>query len=634
MWLQGGACSLCGNLLDSVAMADDRRIQLLDPTVANQIAAGEVVERPASVVKELVENALDAGAQRVVIRLQDGGQTLISVSDDGSGMGPQDARLAFARHATSKLQVAEDLVDLHTYGFRGEALASILAVSRVTLTTRRAEDTVGVRLTGEGGIDLRAQPAGCPTGTTIEIRDLFYNVPARLKFLRTAATELGQILRFVDALALARPDLHLTLFSGERRVADYPADADLRRRAEAVLGVEVAARLYEVQDDREYSVRGLLSEPGLHHGGPGQLTLLVGGRPVQDRTLAQAVVQAYGTLLERGRYPVGVLSLQCPPGTVDVNVHPAKTEVRFASSTAVFSAVLRAIRPMLAETPWIKRELPQAAGVAAGLGETPHDPHPWPEPLVGEPKTSALSDSGRPQPWRAPLAGGAPHRGIPAWPAATPHGAQRPAVALPLPLDAPAPLGQWSGLRYVGQVGRCYLVCESDDAMVLIDQHAAHERIIFEQLVVALRQGNYPAQQLLTPIAVPLAPAEVAVLVAAGDLLERFGFEIVEGGERMVRVRAYPALLRDHQVAAEVRQLAVSLSEGGRGQDTETRLERCAATLACHSAFRAGDLLYPDDVARLLRDMDGIDLSAYCPHGRPVFARTRLDEIGRWFHRT
>jgi DNA mismatch repair protein MutL len=615
-------------------MATTPRIRLLDPTVANQIAAGEVVERPASVVKELVENALDAGAGRVVIRLQDGGQSLISVSDDGCGMGPDDARLAFARHATSKLQVADDLVDLHTYGFRGEALASILAVSRVTLTTRRAEDAVGVRLQGAGGVDLQAQPAGCNTGTTIEIRDLFFNVPARLKFLRTAATELGQVLKFIDALALARPDLHLTLFSGERRVADYPPDADLRRRAEAVLGVDVAARLYEVQDDREYRVRGLLSEPSLHHGGAGQLTLLVGGRPVQDRTLAQAVLQAYGTLLERGRYPVGVLALDCPPGTVDVNVHPAKTEVRFASSSAVFSAVLRAVQPMLAATPWIKQQLPSDEAAVA-----PVNAARWSEGAATAGGWAGVADSGmragsswsgsKTQPtWgvpRAPLSL-APSRG--------PTSDAMPQPAQPLPFDPGPALGQWAGLRYVGQVGRCYLVCESEDAMVLIDQHAAHERIIFEQLVVAMRSGPFPSQQLLTPIAVPLAPVEVAALAAETALLERLGFELVEGGERMVRVRAYPSLLPDRQIAAEVRHLAVSLAQGGRGQDTETRLERCAATLACHSAYRAGDLLYPDDVARLLRDMDGVDLSAYCPHGRPVFARTRLEEVGRWFHRS
>lgn len=606
-------------------MPEPRHIALLDPTVANQIAAGEVVERPASVVKELVENALDAGATKVIVRLVDGGRALIAVTDDGSGMEPADARLAFARHATSKLTTAEDLVDLHSYGFRGEALASILAVARVTMTTRRVQDVVGVRLQGAGGVTLTEQPTGCAVGTTVEVADLFFNVPARLKFLRTAATELGQVVRFLDALALARPELHLTLYSGERRVLDYPPDVDLPQRAHAVLGAEVAARLYPVQDEHEYQVRGLLSDPGLNHGGPSQLTVLVGGRPVSDKTVAQAVAQAYGTLLERGRYPVGVLSLRCPPGTVDVNVHPAKTEVRFASSGAVFSAVLRAVRPMLAESPWITAQLSGAVG-DAGVGSDMASPGP-----TGATPVRALGGwSGGTASVQAPWQLAADRAPGPRDPGLS----AVPATLVPLWTPMPSAQGPWSGLRYVGQVGRCFLVCESQEALVIIDQHAAHERVLFEELSQSVRAGAYPSQRLLTPIAVPLAPAEVAVLLDEAALLDRLGFEVEAAGERMVRVRAYPTLLKDAHVAGEVRQIAASLVQGGQGQATQEKLDRFVATLACHAAFRAGDPMHEPDVLRLLRNMDDIDLAAYCPHGRPVWVRTRWDELGRWFHRT
>lgn len=618
------------------------RIHLLSPSVANQIAAGEVVERPASVVKELVENSLDAGAKRVVIQLQDGGRQLIRVTDDGSGMSASDARLAFARHATSKLISADDLIDLHSYGFRGEALASILSVARVTLTTRRATDAVGVRLSGSGGVDLEQSPVGCAVGTTIEVADLFFNVPARLKFLRTAPTELGQIVKFVEALALARPELHLTLRHGERTVLELPPEPDLLRRVHAVWGADIAERLYPIQEDREYQVRGLLSEPGLHHAGPGQLCLLVGGRPVADRTLAQAAAQAYGALLERGRYPVGILSVQCPPGTVDVNVHPAKTEVRFASSSAVFSAVVRAVRPMLAETPWVKKEL--AEPVAA------RPPSSWAGPTAVQAVASAaremgaspLENSAAPVLWLPPPAVRAPaseveESGQPLE-IATAAGPE-PAETLRIPAVQALPLeraaeGSWSALRYVGQVGRCFLVCEGDGAMVVIDQHAAHERVLFERFVLSFRQDGFASQSLLVPLAVPLAPAEVAALEEEGELLRRLGFELETAGQRLVRVRAYPAVLRDSQIAEEVRAIAASLVSGGRGRATEQRLERFAATLACHAAFRAGDVLEVRDVQRLLAQMDGVDLSAYCPHGRPVWTRVRMEEMGKWFHRT
>jgi DNA mismatch repair protein MutL len=581
-------------------------IRLLDPLVANQIAAGEVVERPASVVKELLENALDAGARRIRIALSDGGRTRIEVADDGCGMDEASARLAFARHATSKLRSADDLRAIATYGFRGEALASILAVARVTLTTRRAEDAIGVRLTGAGSVDVQAEPVGRPAGTTLTIEELFFNVPARLKFLRTPATELGQVCKLVDAVALARPDLHLTLVHNDRRVCDYPADPDLPRRAWAVLGAEVAARLRPVEEQGEYIVRGLLSEPSLSHPGPGHLTLLVDGRPVSDRTLQHAIAAAYGTLLERGRYPAGVLAIACPPGSVDVNVHPAKTEVRFASSHEIHAAVTRAIRPMLTAF--------AAEGEVAPLPVDGSAERSWPS----RPPAAVVGASlARTTPWRTTSVG----------PAAEPAG--RAGAILPLD-ERPRP---WSGLRYVGQVGRCFLVCESAEQLVLIDQHAAHERVLFEQFVAAARAQGYPAQPLLLPATLQMSPEEVGALLEAGEVLGRLGFDLEQAGERAVRVRAQPAVLR-RDLLAEVRALAASLADRGQGQSTTERLERAAATLACHAAVRAGDAMTEADARALFEQMDTADLSGWCPHGRPVVMRARFEDVGRWFQRS
>ncbi len=595
-------------------------ILLLDPLVANQIAAGEVVERPASVVKELVENSLDAGATHIQIRLKEGGRLLTQVIDNGHGMDGPSARLAFLRHATSKLRTADELMAISTFGFRGEALASILAVSNVTLTSRRASMDVGVRLTGGGTTVLREEPVGCPVGTDIQIADLFFNVPARQKFLRTAATELGQILRFVDALALARPDLHLTVHHNDKRVVDYPVDPDLMRRTHAVLGADVAPRLHPVSDEYEYQVRGLLSEPGLHHGGPGQLTLLVNGRHVLDRTLQHAVISAYGTLLERGRYPVGVLAVDCPPGTVDVNVHPAKTEVRFVQSQAVFASVVRAIRGMLAGTPWVKGPITVRELTLATEPPTVRDMPALRDLHAREPVREQLPSAWRNTPMR-PFKHTLPFS----------TGVQD-AIQPDLPEARPEP-NTYSGLRYVGQVGKCFLVCETEDAFVLIDQHAAHERVLFERFVQRARTQGYAQQALLIPLTIPLIPSEVGALDESAELLEPLGFVLEAAGERAVRVRAQPAILRDRDVAAEVRALAVSLTQGGRGASTLETLERAAATLACHAAWRAGDTMTADDVHRLLREMETVDLSAYCPHGRPVVFRANWQEVGRWFGR-
>jgi len=610
-----------------------QRIARLDPVVANRIAAGEVVERPSSVVKELVENSLDAGARRVQIRLQEGGRRRIQVTDDGVGMGPEDALLAFERHATSKIQTAADLVRVASYGFRGEALASIASVARVSMRTRRATDEVGVHVAAEAGEPLVTKPTACAVGTDLVIEDLFASVPARLAFLRTKATELGHVIRFVDAIALADPGLRISLHSDGRTICDHAPATDLLQRARSVFGDEVAGRLYPVAEPGDYAVAGALSEPGLSKRGPGGLTLLVAGRPVRDRTLQHAIAQAYGTLLERGRYPTGVLAIDCPPGTVDVNVHPAKSEVRFVSSQAVHGAVGRAVRAMLAATPWLDDAVGDAAPLPATPGRASRVAEP--SPRAGRWPTSSGSGAGA-HSWTrwtssAPEGprDGALAGATPAVRRSDEAGGDREQAALPGVIEGP-----WRRLRYIGQVGRCFLIFETAEQLVLIDQHAAHERVLFEGFVRGFRQGGFPAQRLLIPPVVPLQPHEVAALGEQSELLSGLGFELEAAGERAVLVRASPQVLAAAKVPGEVRALAASLAEGGRGAATTELLERHAATLACHAAVRAGDVLNAREVADLLASLEDVELAGYCPHGRPALMSASFDEVGRWFHRS
>jgi len=599
------------------------RIAVLPPSLANQIAAGEVVERPASVVKELVENALDAGARRVQVTLEDGGRRLVRVTDDGSGMAPDDARLAFERHATSKVGRAEDLVSIHSYGFRGEALPSILAVSRVTMTTRTREADAGTRIHGEGSADFDVVPCGAAPGTDVQIQDLFFNVPARLKFLRQAGTEVAHVTAWLESIALGRPDVHLVLHHNGRKLLDLPPDPDLARRVHAVLGAETRGRLFEVRFGLGWHVDGLLSEPALSKVGPGGLTTLVRGRPVRDRTVQHAVSHAYGTLLERGRYPVGVLCLDGPDGEIDVNVHPAKSEVRFARPQAVHDAVTRAIRLMLAATPWARRDI--AAFDAPSEGPARTTPA-----FAAERGPETLTVRDVVAVYDAPVA--SPVRALA--PAPPPESASPP-LTVTAPAQAPlSTAGRFASLRYVGQVGACFLVCESADRLTLVDQHAAHERVLFERFVRGWREGGFPAQRLLVGVPVPLTVGEVAALVEAETWLCRLGFEMDASSERTMLVRAHPVVLDPRRIAEEVKALAASLVEGGRGLSTIDRLERTAATLACHAAVRAGDAMTPEAVRDLLAQMDGVDLAAHCPHGRPVVWSTPFGEVARWFDRS
>jgi DNA mismatch repair protein MutL len=588
------------------------KVAILPPIVQGQIAAGEVIERPASVVKELVENALDAGARHVEVSLREGGIDRIAVRDDGEGMAPDDALLAFARHGTSKLTTTEQLERVTTLGFRGEALPSIAAAGAVRLVTRRAEDPAGIAIEADGTGARVAGPAGSPPGTLVEVRELFATTPARRKFLRTTNTEVGHVVDLLTRLAVACPDTGFRLEHDGREVVAYPPVRGLRERLAQVLGAERAGSMI----GSEAAAGGLALTAFL--GPPREslsTTRLVWtfvsleprpGEPsarrwVRDRLLLRAVLDGYESLLMRGRYPVAMLFLATAPGELDVNVHPAKLEVRFRRPQAVHQLIVSALRARL-----VAALGPAAAQPAGAVAE---EPPRWGRagPLRAEPLPAVQE----------------PARSAP--PAAGPFG---PGDAQGL-LWQPAPEG-FASLRYVGQVLDGYLLCEGVDRVVLLDQHAAHERVRFERLRVEHAAGSVARDGLLVPETIALPPVQLAALVEHERTLAALGLEGEPFGDGTFLLRTVPRLLRGHDVGELVRALASELAEQGASLAGVRAVDAVLATLACHSAVRVGQRLGPEQVRALLEAMDSVDVNAHCPHGRPVaieLSRARLEAL-------
>ncbi|HLK10431.1 MAG TPA: DNA mismatch repair endonuclease MutL [Candidatus Binatia bacterium] len=568
------------------------RIAVLPADVQGQIAAGEVVERPASVVKELVENALDAGARRVEVRLDGGGLERILVRDDGEGMAPDDAVLAFARHATSKLARADDLAGVATLGFRGEALPSIAAVARVRLTTRRAGSAAAAVVEADTAGARPAGVTGAPPGTTVEVHDLFAATPARRKFLRTAATEVGHVVDALTRLAVASPEAGFRLQHGGRTLLDLPPVRDLGQRLAQVLGPARAGGLARVEAlDGAVGLAGFLGPPRETLANARLLWCFVaigpGGAPrfVRDKLLLRAVLDGYASLLMRGRYPVAVLVVRVAAGEVDVNVHPAKLEVRFRRPAVIHQLIAPALRARLTAA--------LRTGAVAG-GEVAAEASPGYAATAGRPLEASPPTIGAPPP-----------------------------VASQAPLWQPAPRG-FTGLRVVGQVLDGYIVCEGDGRVILIDQHAAHERVLFERLRRERAAGAVMRDALLVPEAVTLAPAEAAALAENSPALAVAGFEGEPFGEGAFLLRTVPRLLRGRDVGGLVRALAAELADEGTAAGAGRAHEAALATVACHGAVRVGQRLAAGEVRALLEAMDGVDVNAHCPHGRPVAV-----EIGR-----
>jgi len=611
-------------------------IRPLPEILINQIAAGEVVERPASVVKELVENALDAGATRVDIDLEEGGVRLIRIRDNGGGIAAEQLPLAVSRHATSKIASLDDLETVATLGFRGEALPSIASVSRFTLASRQPHDEHGAALQVEGGKVGEVAPRAHAPGTTVEVRELFYNVPARRKFLRAERTELGHIEEWLRSLALARPDVELRVSHNGKPSRRYkPGDLYSDARLGETLGEDFARQALRIDHVAAgLRLHGWVAQPQYSRASADQQYLYVNGRPVRDRSVAHAVKLAYGDVLYHGRQPAYVLFLELDPARVDVNVHPAKHEVRFRDSRLVHDFVYRTLKDALAET---------RAGMEPAAAQAPHPAGASPLPAAGMGGGYAFArpagGTGAGTAWQArqsPL--GLPVAEAPAAYAAlyaAPSDTAQAAVVdngtgLP-PTSADSgvpPLGY-----AIAQLHGIYILAENAEGLIVVDMHAAHERIGYERLKTAHDGIGLHAQPLLVPITLAVGERDADTAEREAATLAELGFEITRSGPGSLHVRSIPALLANAEPEALLRDVLTDLREHGQSRRVASARDELLSTMACHGAVRANRRLTQPEMNALLRDMEATERSGQCNHGRPTWARFSLAEIDRWFLR-
>jgi len=638
-------------------------IRVLEDRVVNKIAAGEVVERPASACKELVENALDAGATQLRVELAGGGRTLVRVVDNGSGMDRADATLCLERHATSKIRSDADLFTIGTLGFRGEAIPSIASVSRFELRTRTAGTDVGTRVLVEGGVLQTIEDVGCPVGSDVSVRALFFNVPARRKFLKTVPTELSHCVEAVVRQALIRPDLDLELLHEGEMSIRAPRVNSRAARAADLLGPhgQALVAVEKVQGDIE--IEALISPVGVHRADAAAATyLFVNGRFVRDPVIRRAVTEAYKGIVPKERYPTVVLELRLPPGEVDVNVHPAKTEVRFPDGRRIGNLLTEALREGL-ERHGIKRPVefydgkprtplvPPAEQVGLPVPRPPERlfvaeperiveptrPSALPPPsLPSRPPTPALPPAPRPAvvapiPPPPSVSPATPVPSPPPAPPAPPPVAPSPAAWAPDPRGL-LPVRRFVDLQVLGQVARTYIICEGGGELIIVDQHAAHERITLYRLMRAAREKLGGGQRLLNPPVIELPLAQARALEPHLDLLNRYGLEVEPFGDRAFAVKQVPEALAKADPARLLRDVADDIAGGGSGAPLDQLVEHLLATMACHSSIRAGQPLSPYEMKELLRGLDEVDFSV-CAHGRPVVLRIAPGELERRFHR-
>ncbi len=563
-------------------------IRVLEETVASQIAAGEIVERPVSVVKELLENSLDAGASRIDIEIDAGGADRVRVADDGSGMDREDAARAFERHATSKVRRSEDLKAILTFGFRGEALPSIASVSRTTLTTSTGAPAGGCRVRVHGGKSLAIDPASHPRGTTVEVEALFYNAPARRKFLKAPSTETAHIADLVTRIAAAHPAIAFSLRSGGRDMLTWPPVGSHRERVLQILGPDQSASLLEVQRSAAATrLTGLASGPDLQRSTARDLVLFVNGRPIRDRRLLHAIGEAYVTLLPRGRYPLVYLFLEVPPEEVDVNVHPAKTEVRFLRAGAIHDLVRDALRDALGvERPFYRASQEQHAVAEPVMGRS-HGP----ESEVAQVAVPALA---------------------------------RTSEQTLLHHETIVPLAQFY---------ETYIVASGPDGLVILDQHAAHERVLYERILARTASGRTLGQRLLFPVLLEVSPRERQASEDAAPVLEALGFGLTGFGPGTLRIDEVPAIAPATQVERLVRDGLAEIMEWNRAEGMDRLRERIAASAACHSAVRARQHLDLPQMRQIAADLMRSVHPMTCPHGRPTLLKLSLEALERDFRR-
>jgi DNA mismatch repair protein MutL len=665
-----------------------RVIHILTEQVASQIAAGEVVERPASALKELVENSLDAGARSVTVELERGGGALIAVTDDGTGMGREDATLALRRHATSKIRDAADLTAIRTLGFRGEALAAIASVARMVLRTRRPGDDHGVEIAATAGEIERVAACAIAPGTRIEVRELFFNTPARLKFMKTVATEQAAAASAMQRLALADHRVAFSLGADGRSLLATPRAASPLERMRQLFGAQLAGRMLAF-DARSGSGRawGLAATSHESFATPRMVLTFVNGRAVRDRLLARAIAQAYATLIPRGRHPAVVLFVELRPEEVDVNVHPMKTEVRFRNAGALFELVYRALRARLsdqsapagAERPTAGNdggnnqtagcdEIDDTAGADGGIvrlarpvrsGPSAHPGGDEERPLrlvadnstlTGVQRALGLGYGGVSKSDAALRPGFEPGRDVANdWANGAPHrpsidyagAAMTPSAASAAPIETGprgAPVPRYSELRILGQLFAGYIVLEdssavADDGLILLDQHAAHERVTFERLSAEFRAGGVRSQALLVPATLELAPARAAQVTSGLAELRAIGFELEPFGPATLLLTGMPAVFDGADGMALLTDLLDGMGEGGLRANGSGAFEDLLKRLACHGSVRVGRVLKSDEISALLADLDATPFKSNCPHGRPVHIRFARGQIERLFRR-
>lgn len=634
-------------------------IRPLSTSVVNKIAAGEVIERPASVVKELLENAVDAGATRIDVTLEQGGRELVRVTDNGCGIAADELVLAVTNHATSKITSADDLFEVATMGFRGEALASIAEVSRTTLRTRTPEAESGAELRVNGGVASPVEPAGCPVGTTIEVRDLFFNTPVRQRFLKTAQTEIAHATEAFTRVALAHPGIHCRLVHGSREVYDLPATTDWQARIAAVFGSELADALIDVEStDDAVSLRGYVANP-MHSRANNRLQyLFLNGRAIRDRALQHALGEAYRGLLLTGRFPICFLRFDMPPSLADVNVHPTKLEVRFQDGGKLYSQLLGTLRSRFLSTDLRATSLSGGGSQRRDAGEEGEGGNgtspivDWARSQLTQQRIDLLGPGGHSTTAsREPLVmhrvaprgemggrSGGPHYQVPEFrPSPFDVAPPRPAAGDSTSESEPA---EWTreeptvaaGGRAI-QLHNRYLVAQTDEGLEIIDQHALHERILYEQLRAKVAAGGLETQKLLVPEPVDLTAAEVALVVEHRELLARLGVAVEPFGGETVLVSSYPAILAKISPRDVLADLLEQLSAGSTTPQRPELLDDLLHTVACKAAVKYGDRLTPDEISSLLDHRHLTENHHHCPHGRPTAISFTCEQLDKQFKR-
>jgi DNA mismatch repair protein MutL len=650
------------------------RIRILSDQVANQIAAGEVVERPASVVKELLENSLDAGATRIRIEIEGGGRKLIRITDNGHGMGQDDALLAFERHATSKLRTSDDLLSIATLGFRGEALPSIASVSRLTLETRAAEDEAGTVVEIAGGKILRVEPTGLPAGTTLTIADLFYNTPARRKFLKSEPTELSHIAALVTHYALAHPNKHIELHSATQALLVAPAVRDNQTRLFQIFGRDTADRMLPTAAEMDFARAGLpepppwkreadytppdpgylrltgfVSKPELQKLNRNSIYVFVNQRLIRDRLVIHALTEAYRNVIPPTSFPVVLLFLEMPPQEVDVNVHPAKTEVRFRQPSFVHDFIRDTVRTAL----MVARP---AAHFAEALTAAPHASSSLlmgVSPLPGAPNApffqpgsaTGFPQAGVPQSESDPRAGDidsftlAPPM-MPESPgrlaftgASIPVGYDTPTSAFAHSEDAPATLNALATLKPLGQLRDSFILAVNDEGLWIVDQHVAHERVLFEKILREREVEAVQRQRLLMPLLVDLMPGQMIAFAEIAAELERNGFEAEPFGPRTLAIKAAPIGLEGRELERMLEEVLAVPEREQQTENAEARRRRIAASIACHAAIKVNMPLEPAKIDWLLQELGKTEHPTSCPHGRPIALKYTHKDIQKAFQR-